>query len=270
MALKRTINRRDFLCFSLLGLGGVALAACRSRVGIADGENYYLEKKDEILKEFDEILSFVQKVCTDKYDQALAKTLIEETHVKLEDLLVELPYIGGQANDLTSNLTQSAGALAFYRTMLDHDKTLEETGEVLYRALESLVSATPMLQMSGRMAMSKMAQDKFSKEALSSQRRTYPEDWVFEFIEGDGKTFDYGIDYLECGICKYYQAQKAEELTPYLCLLDFPFSRGMNTGLVRTTTLAHGGERCDFRYKAGRQCQMEWQPDFLKTDREKR
>ena len=99
---------------------------------------------------------------------------------------------------------------------------------------------------------------------LVSQKRQYPADWVFALVEGDGN-FDMGVDYQECGICKYYAAQKATELTPYLCLLDFPMSRAQNTGLVRSTTLAHGGARCDFRYKVGRDIQMEWTPDFLKA-----
>jgi hypothetical protein len=87
---------------------------------------------------------------------------------------------------------------------------------------------------------------------------------VLTFVEGDGKSFDFGVDYTECGIVKYYRAQNADELAPYLCLGDFPLSQVLGTGLVRTTTLARGGPWCDFRFKNGRPIQMEWTPDFLK------
>ena len=89
-------------------------------------------------------------------------------------------------------------------------------------------------------------------------------DWVLTFVEGDGNTFDFGVDYIECGLCKYTHAQGADELTQYLCLGDFPASRVYDTGLVRTMTLACGGPRCDFRFKRGRPIEMEWTPDFLK------
>jgi ABC-type multidrug transport system ATPase subunit len=166
---------------------------------------------------------------------------------------------------LTSNLSQSAAALAFYRAMLAHGQTVEQTGEILYRAVESR-AAMPLVGLGGRFAMSDMAQRELEQGARISHQRQYPGDWVFDFVQGDGETFDYGIDYLECGICKYMQAQQASELTPYLCLLDFPMSRAMNTGLVRTTTLAHGAQRCDFRYKTGRPSRREWTPDFLKDE----
>jgi hypothetical protein len=71
-------------------------------------------------------------------------------------------------------------------------------------------------------------------------------------VEGNGQDFDWGVDYTECGICKFYQAQGAYELVPYLCALDFPSSEAADAGLVRTTTLGTGGLRCDFRYKYGR------------------
>jgi len=53
-------------------------------------------------------------------------------------------------------------------------------------------------------------------------------------------------------------------LTPYLCLGDFPASQAYDSGLVRITTLARGGPRCDFRFKKGRPIQVEWTPEFLK------
>lgn len=82
-----------------------------------------------------------------------------------------------------------------------------------------------------------------------TQERRYPGDWLGRFIEGDGKDFDCGIDITECGICKFYSAQGAEELAPYLCLSDFVVSDAFDRRLVRYKTLAEGADVCDFRYK---------------------
>jgi hypothetical protein len=74
-------------------------------------------------------------------------------------------------------------------------------------------------------------------------------DWVYSVAEGDGQAFDWGIDQVECGILKFYAAQDAEDLTRYVCALDFIASDYFGWGLVRTSTLAEGGQRCDFRFK---------------------
>ena len=260
------ISRRCFIHGALLLTASAGLAACAPGTATPDSQqNYYVTHKKDVLKDIQGVLGYVEKIGASRYGAEEATRLKEETLTLSESMLPDLPYIGGASNDLTENLCQAVGALAFYRTMLAHGKTLAETGELLYRGVDAMVSSTPLAGASGRMALSKATQDELRQEAAISQQRQYTQDWVFHFVEGDGSTFDMGVDYVECGICKYYAAQKASELTPYLCLLDFPVSRALNTGLVRITTLGQGGSRCDFRYKTGRDTQMEWTPDFLKA-----
>jgi hypothetical protein len=176
-----------------------------------------------------------------------------------------LPYIGGDKNSLTDTLCQSAGVLAFYQAMKVHGKSGDEAGKIVYRTVEAIAfQANVFSGVGGRMAQGKAAQNVFKRMAAESQKRAYSGDWVLAFVEGDGQSFDFGVDYTECGIAKFYRTQGADEFAPYLCLGDFPISKALNTGLVRTTTLARGGPRCDFRYKSGRSIQMEWTPDFMK------
>ncbi len=54
------------------------------------------------------------------------------------------------------------------------------------------------------------------------------------------------MDYTECAVCKFLHSQGADQFTLYLCLFDFPMSRFTGSGLVRTTTLVEGAEKCDF------------------------
>jgi hypothetical protein len=89
--------------------------------------------------------------------------------------------------------------------------------------------------------------------ATESQKRLYPENSLWRFVQGEGKEFDFGMDMTECAICKFFHAQGADELTPYMCLTDFAVSKALGMGLIRTTTLAEGGVKCDFRYKRGRE-----------------
>jgi hypothetical protein len=86
---------------------------------------------------------------------------------------------------------------------------------------------------------------------------------VFTVVEGDGHAFRWGIDYTECGIVKYLRREGAAELAPFLCWLDYPVFAALHVRLVRTETLAQGGQRCDFRFSRGQPVRVE--PEFLYT-----
>jgi len=105
--------------------------------------------------------------------------------------------------------------------------------------------------------------DRRRRRAERSQERGYPEDYVYEFVAGDGSEFDYGYDFSECAAQKFYQAQRADEFTPFYCYLDFPTS---TMGLRRTLTLSEGYAKCNHRFKEGRESEQAWPPPFLKGD----
>jgi hypothetical protein len=104
--------------------------------------------------------------------------------------------------------------------------------------------------------------------AAQSQRRLYPDDYVYTLVEGDGDAFDYGYDFTACAAHKFYQAQGAGAFLPFFCFLDFPLSRRAGHGLERTQTLAEGAPLCDHRFKQGRQTEQTWPPPFLDAEAE--
>lgn len=216
-------------------------------------ENYYTSRKSKLLKDFDKYMrKHARKALVSHYGDDLTDTIARETRQEYEALIPQLSYIGGKKNPLTTNLIQCAWGLALYKVLKTHDKTAEEAAKIIYKAVEAQLRSSPkfLLRLLGRWMF---AQYRLKKQAAESQKRRYPEDWVWSFIKGDGKEFDFGMDFTECAICKFFHAQGADEFTPFLCLLDFPMSKAFGTGLVRTMTLAEGAEKCDFRYKRGRE-----------------
>ena len=128
---------------------------------------------------------------------------------------------------------------------------------MVYEGVEAQVRSYPkfLLRIVGRWQMTK---SKLRRYAAESQKRAYPQDWICTFVEGHGREFDFGMDYTKCGICKFFHYQGADEFAPYLCLLDFPTQKAMGTGMVRTMTIAEGAEKCDFRFKRGREVKEGW------------
>jgi hypothetical protein len=257
-------------------VGGLVLAALsmirlggRGRIEKAAGSEYYVRNKARLLKEHQRMAAAGREILVAQYGETFADTLTRESLAEFEKLLPELPYIGGRRNSLTGNLVSSASALAFYRVMKRHGKSVEESGEYLYRMMEAWIERYPRFvrRLMGRYYMSKLSQRQSRQKAAVSQERRYPGDWVREHVEGDGDAFDWGVDYTECGIVKFLHSQGADELAPYLCLLDYALFGALGIELKRTQTLAEGGERCDFRFKEGGETPRGWPPPGLERQR---
>jgi len=144
--------------------------------------------------------------------------------------------------------------------------SVEEIGELLYRIMEAWIRRYPSFirRLMGYYYMSKLNRRRSRRRAPLSQERRYAGDWVFEYVEGDGETFEWGRDYVECGIVKFLHSQGADELTPYLCLTDYALFGALGIELKRTMTLAERCEKCDFRFKKG-ESPGGWPPPWLNT-----
>lgn len=223
-----------------------------------ENKNWYLEHKDDIHNDVQGFLEHVRPLLEKDYGEDKAQTILSKTWQDFDASLGSLPYIGGHANPLTFNLYVSAACLSLYKVL----GSAPLTGKYLYQACFALYRSLPQEKEGEAIPAEELAY-KLGLGAEESKKRKYPGDWVYDFIPGDD-SLDFGIDYTECGIVKYFKSRGAEEFTPYLCLLDFPLSIVMDTGLVRTTTLACGGSCCDFRFRTGRKVQMEWEPDYVR------
>jgi len=229
------------------------LIAATSRGDLAAFDDYYVAQKSRLLRDFDKNEKHGRRILASHYGD-LADTILQEAHREYEALIPKIPYIGGKKNTTTTSLIQSTSGLALFRALKNHGKTAEETGNICYEMTEAPLRSYPRLlrNLVGRWYFRRY-RSRMEKGAAESQKRLYPGNSLWTFIQGDSKEFDFGVDMTECAICKFFHAQGADELTPYMCLTDFAVSKALSMGLVRTTTIAEGGEKCDPRYKRGRE-----------------
>jgi len=217
-------------------------------------DDYYVAQRSKLLRDFDNFGKYGRKTLVSYYGNDSADSILREARHEFEALIPHIPYVGGKKNILTANLIQSTWALALFCALKRRGKTAEETGKICYEMVEARLYSYPGLirYIVGRLRFAAEL-NKMKNGAAESQRRLYPEDWVWSFVEGDGKEFDFGYDMTECAICKFFHTQGADELTRYMCRTDFAVSKALGLGLSRTMTIAEGGEKCDFRYKRGRE-----------------
>lgn len=217
---------------------------------MSNPSNYYIARKMRFLMEFDLFARSARSMLNKYFVGKNVNGLLAETRREFEALIPQLPYIGGK-QPFTEFIVFTAMLLAVYRVSQSHDKTVEQTGELVYEIGRAFLKSSPafLLRLFTPLNFTRYSQDRLQKRAIESHLRKFPGDYVYDFIEGDGKTFDYGVDYLECASCKFLAKQGAPELAPYLCPVDILYSEALGWGLMRTMTLAEGADKCDFRFR---------------------
>lgn len=87
--------------------------------------------------------------------------------------------------------------------------------------------------------------------AAKAGRRGHPEGFVARIITEPEQTYGlgYGVDIIECGICKLFARHGALRHVSILCEVDRLTASLAGLELVRSGTIAGGAEKCDFRFR---------------------
>ena len=223
-------------------------------------KDYYIKRKPRLLKQFDKVFNFGKGPIIKKFGENKTEEIIKKMRDEYEGLIPHIPYIGGNRYEGTATLINSTYMLLVFRVLEREGLKIYEIGELAYEIYETFYKSTAM-------PAEQLFKEEYiairKKETEETQLRRYPEDWVIEFVEGDGNTFDYGLNYLECAVCKFYKQQKAEHYLPYICLADYATARASGYGLRRSQTIANGAPICDFHFIKNGQTPRGWPPDNL-------
>lgn len=216
-------------------------------------KNQYSYSKKKLMQEFDKTLDWFKPNLEELYGKEFANQILREAQLEYERLIPQIPFIGGPKVHMTEDLMESVRILAYLNVLKAHGKTLDESKTLLFRSMETRMAKYPrlILKMGELRAFSKPFTRYLQTQAKLSCERKYPKGFVFDFIPGDGKEFNWGLDIHECGICKFYKEQNVSEFLPMVCSIDYMLSDKLGYGLCRTKTLAEGAEKCNPRLKRG-------------------
>lgn len=227
------------------------------------GENYYAVHEAKLLKDLHRKLPFFRRALATRFAQDEVDRIAEELQAEFRAMLPRLPYIGGKQNPLTSNLVACSWFLALYRVLKPRGLSDDEIGDLVYRVAEEWVTSTPRWigRMQSLLVKTPLLRFIFNRISRQTQQRKYPGDFVVHFVPGDGRTFDFGLDFTGCAIHKFFQAEGAGQFAKYMCRIDYLTTSYKGIELTRTGTIANGADKCDFRYRlAGRMKQPATQP----------
>lgn len=215
-------------------------------------EENYNSRKKVFLKAFDKLLTRARPHLVNQFGEQQADRIIQESRQEYDALIPHLPFIGNSNLKLMFFLPTTR-LLPVYRVLQRLGLSLEESGRLIYLiGSEEGSDMSPIVRrLMAYLWFSSLFSSLARNRALHSQKRTYAPDFVINFVEGDGQTFDYGADYIECANCKLLKDEQAFELAPFICATDYRISERLGWGLIRTMTLAEGYPKCDFRFKKG-------------------
>lgn len=105
------------------------------------------------------------------------------------------------------------------------------------------------------MVKAKQGKSAFTKKEIAARTQQsqwsrdhiaeYPMNWFYYFETVPGKE-EYYITHKQCGICKLTAQEHCEEITRYLCMMDYYTFEMQGAVLDRTKTLGYGDDECNF------------------------
>ncbi len=248
-------------------LTSLALPPHSERSGNGVPSTQYDEKK--LMTEFSSWMDSCGHVITEKLGDLRGAAAIDESITGFRSIIPVIPWIGGDKNFNTSFLMGGAYSMGIIRPLERAGLNEREIGYVIYlMAQQSFELAREKMEQQGQWMVAAGAVEYMKKGALWSQKRTYPGDFVFDFVE-PAKEMHYGINMTECGILKFYRNQKLEKYVKYNCLIDYPMYQTYKIRLERTQTLAGGADCCNFMYLKTGATPDGWPPETrpeFKTD----
>jgi len=230
-----------------------------------NGQDYYIKKIPELMKKYNKVEVQLAETLTSYFNNSKIQDLLVEIRKACEALIPDLPYIGGDTNPTTQNLIDSACSLPILLSLEKEGISMRDMAKIIYKTFESFYNLTsPEKRQQIRDFYFSEDMCEITRKASSvSQLRKYPEDWVYTYVEGDGISFNYGYDIIECGIVKFYKQIGAERFTPIICLTDYANFRSLGVGFKRIQKISTGDTICDFRFKKDFDTPSGWPPDDL-------
>ena len=151
----------------------------------------------------------------------------------------------GRMKDNMFVMTMYAGAflIALYK---------EANGKIDEEKLKGLVRAAAYCPL---MVKAKQGKSAFTDKEIANRTKQakwsrdhieeYPMNWFYYFETVPGKD-EYYITHKQCGICKLTKQEHCEEITKYLCMMDYYTFEMQGAVLDRTKTLGYGDDECNF------------------------
>ena len=168
----------------------------------------------------------------------------------------DIHFASTSQNPIDKRLDFCAYFLALIKTLDEQDESFVSIRKICLEVVTEYVSPKNKIQQFFKRLPVKLINTRLANVFLPAFHRKVSKNsnaggFIANIITDKQETFGlgYGIDILECGICKLFKKHHYEKYASILCEVDEITSNLAGLQLVRTGTIANGAKKCDFRYK---------------------
>jgi hypothetical protein len=185
-----------------------------------------------------------------------ARAILLNTDSHYFTLLPDVSFAKHSSNPIDKRLDVSAYFLALMKALHEQGESFETIRMICLEIAADYVSPKNPWQKFLKKLPARLINTWLARVILKSldkraSTKGNPEGFVAKIITDKNETygFGYGVDILECGICKLYRKHNYEKFVPILCEVDKITTSLAGLVMIRSGTIALGAEKCDFRYR---------------------
>lgn len=176
-----------------------------------------------------------------------------DAHYKF--ISVDTSFAASSGNPIDKRLDFCAYFLALIKTLDERGECFETIREICLEIVTEYVKPKNQFQhflkkLPARLVNTWLATFLLREFDKRVSKNSNPDGFIANIITDKQETlgFGYGIDILECGICKLFKKHHYQKYAAILCEVDALISDLAGLKLVRNGTIATGASKCDFRW----------------------
>lgn len=182
--------------------------------------------------------------------------IIADTDNHYKNISIDTAFALTSRNPIDKRLDFSSYFLALIKTLDERGESFDTIRKICLEIVTEYVRPKNKIRKFFKRLLPKLTNTRLGQILIKSLHKrvsvnSNPEGFIANIITDRQETFGlgYGIDILECGICKLFKKHNYEKYASILCEVDEITSGLAGLKLIRKGTIAYGAKKCDFRFK---------------------
>lgn len=187
---------------------------------------------------------------------ASADAIINETDQNFNSISADTSFAAKSSNPLDRRLDFAAYFLAFIKVLDKKGESFETIRNISLDIVLDYVKPKNKFQQLLKKLPAKIIPSKLGSLFLKKfnnrvSKNPNPNGFIANIISDKKETFGlgYGVDIIECGICKLFHKHNFQKYASILCEVDAVTADLAGLQMIRSGTIALGARKCDFRWK---------------------
>ena len=152
----------------------------------ADDSQYYTTNRATFIADFGQTRKAVRDYVSSRSSAEIAEEICKEAAERFQELLPNLPYVGGDINPGTKFVLLACQWLTVFKSMEQRKYGAPEVGRMMLEIMEAELNRMPEEEVEMQRALT------FDKHYIdlvkdwTSQTPIFKNDWIDDVVEGDG------------------------------------------------------------------------------------